>query len=75
MPEVFAMATYRVLLSDAPVYFPDEERLQFATSLTEKIKHRFGAGYEHFVHRGEFTTIDGEEVAVFRWTTRTAIAE
>lgn len=69
------MVNHRILLSDAPAYFPEEEKLQFATSLTEKIKHRFGAGYEHFVHQGEFTTIDGEEVAVFRWTTRTAIAE
>ncbi|MER6157098.1 DUF5988 family protein [Streptomyces sp. NPDC001868] len=69
------MVNYKVLLSDGPSSLPEEERVQFATSLTEKIKHRFGAGYEHFVHQGEFTTLDGEEVAVFRWTTRTAIAE
>lgn len=69
------MVNYKVLLSDGPSSLPEEERVQFATSLTEKIKHRFGAGYEHFVHQGEFITLDGEQVAVFRWTTRTAIAE
>ncbi|WP_055712772.1 DUF5988 family protein [Streptomyces torulosus] len=69
------MVNFKVFLADGPTYFPDEERVQFATSLTEKIKHRLGAGYEHFVHKGEFTTVDGEEVAVFRWITRTAIAE
>ncbi|MEV0221368.1 DUF5988 family protein [Streptomyces sp. NPDC050704] len=69
------MVNVRALLCDGPSSLPDEERMQFTTSLTEKIKHRFGAGYEHFVHQGEFTTVDGEEVAVFRWTARTAIAE
>ncbi|MGY1503351.1 DUF5988 family protein [Streptomyces sp. QTS52] len=69
------MENYKALLCDGPAHLPQEERIQFATSLTEKIKHRFGAGYEHFVHDGEFTVIEGEQVAVFRWTTRTAIAE
>lgn len=69
------MEKIRVLLCGGPPYFPQEEREQFAISLNEKIKHRFGAGYEHFVHEGEFATIDGEQVALFRWETRTAIAE
>ncbi|MFJ2442951.1 DUF5988 family protein [Streptomyces sp. NPDC087658] len=69
------MTNFRALLCDGPPSLPAEDRMQFAISLTEKIKHRFGAGYEHFVHKGEFTMVDGEEVAVFRWTTRTAIAE
>jgi hypothetical protein len=69
------MATFRAFLSGGPTHFPSEERFQAASSLTEKIKHRFGAGFEHFVHTGEFITIDGEEFAVFEWATRTAIAE
>ncbi|UUU36192.1 DUF5988 family protein [Streptomyces sp. CA-210063] len=69
------MKNFKVLLSGGPSSLTDEERTRFTTSLTEKIKHRFGAGYEHFVHEGEFTTLNGEEVAVFRWTMRTAIAE
>jgi Family of unknown function (DUF5988) len=40
---------------------------------TLKICYR--AGYEHFVHDGEYQTIDGCEVAIFRWTYRTKIAE
>ncbi|MFG2582356.1 DUF5988 family protein [Streptomyces malaysiensis] len=34
-----------------------------------------GSGYEHFVHQGDYATVDGEELPVFRWTARTAIAE
>ncbi len=30
---------------------------------------------EHFVHDGNFLAVDGDEVAVFRWTYRTKIAE
>lgn len=69
------MDSFRVFLSGGPVHLPKVERFQAASSLTEKIKHRFGAGFEHFAHKGEFVTIDGEEFAVFEWATRTAIAE
>ncbi|MEV3915225.1 DUF5988 family protein [Streptomyces canus] len=69
------MSQIKVLLVGGPSYFPDEERIQFTASLTEKIKHRFEAGYEHFVHEGDFTTLDNEKLAVFQWTARTAIAE
>ncbi|WP_223864183.1 DUF5988 family protein [Streptomyces sp. 5-10] len=66
------MASFQVFLSGGPEYLPEKGRLQVATSLTEKIRHRFGGGFEHFVHEGEFITIGGKEVAVFRWTTRTS---
>ena len=69
------MSQFKVFLVGGPSFFPDDERVQFAASLTEKVKHRFGAGYEHFVHDGDFTTVDGERMAVFHWTARTAIAE
>jgi hypothetical protein len=69
------MAQMKVLLTGGPDNFPDEQRVQFAASLTEKIKCRFGAGYEHFVHRGETDTKDGERLPAFEWTARTAIAE
>ncbi|MFI6345959.1 DUF5988 family protein [Streptomyces sp. NPDC050560] len=69
------MSQIKVLLVGGPSYFPDDDRVQFAASLTEKVKHRLGAGYEHFVHRGDFTTRGGERLAVFDWTARTAIAE
>jgi hypothetical protein len=41
----------------------------------EKIKLPFGSGYEHFLHRGERTRVDGQELPVFTWIMRTAIAE
>ncbi|HKN52340.1 MAG TPA: DUF5988 family protein [Amycolatopsis sp.] len=39
------------------------------------LKIRYRAGYEHYVHDGECRTVDGGEIAVFRWTHRTKIAE
>lgn len=69
------MSNYKALLVGGPSALPAEERVQLTPTLMEKIKHRFEAGYEHFVHEGEFKTVDGEEVAVFQWTARTAIAE
>jgi hypothetical protein len=39
------------------------------------LKIRHGSGYEHFVHEGECETVDGHDIAVFRWTARTKIAE
>jgi len=41
----------------------------------EKVKILSGAGYEHFVHNGEFITVDGENLPVFQWSERTKIAE
>lgn len=69
------MSQLKVILSGGPLDFPEQDREQFVAGITEKIKHRWGAGYEHFVHDGEFTTVGGEEVAVFQWERRTAIAE
>lgn len=69
------MSQLKVLLSGGPEDFPVEDRRQSVAGGTEKIKHRWGAGYEHFVHDGEFTTVDGERIAVYQWERRTAIAE
>ncbi|MER7877763.1 DUF5988 family protein [Streptomyces malaysiensis] len=69
------MSQIKVLLVGGLPHLPLDERVQFATSLTEKIKYQFGSGYEHFVHQGDYATVDGEELPVFRWTARTAIAE
>ncbi|MER7187707.1 DUF5988 family protein [Streptomyces hyaluromycini] len=69
------MPNFKALLVGGPSALPAEERVQLTPTLAEKIKHRFEAGYEHFVHHGEFRTVDGEELAVFHWTRRTAIAE
>jgi hypothetical protein len=68
--EVFTMSQIKVLLVGGLPSFPSEERVQFTESLSEKIKYRFGANYEHFVHEGEHTTLDGEKLPVFQWMTR-----
>ncbi|MET8981205.1 DUF5988 family protein [Streptomyces sp. NPDC004539] len=69
------MSQLKVVLSGGPLDFPEKEREQIVSVIAEKIKHRWGAGYEHFVHDGEFATVDGEKVAVYHWERRTAIAE
>ncbi|WP_105971042.1 DUF5988 family protein [Streptomyces geranii] len=69
------MSQIKVLLVGGLSYFPSDQRVQFTEELGEKIKYRFGASYEHFVHQGDYTTLDGEELPVFQWTARTAIAE
>ncbi|MFI9274302.1 DUF5988 family protein [Kitasatospora sp. NPDC052896] len=69
------MATFKALLVGGPAAIRDEDRVQRTHSLTEAIKHHHYGGYEHFRHAGDFTSVDGEETAVFEWTARTAIAE
>lgn len=69
------MSDFKVLLLGGPSHFPDEDRVQLVSALEEKIKHLFGAHYEHFVHEGRFEQMDGEELAVYQWTARTAVAE
>ncbi|MWA08908.1 DUF5988 family protein [Streptomyces sp. BA2] len=69
------MSDFEVLLVGGPSAIPDAERVQVSPSLTEKFKYRFGAHYEHFVHEGEFSDIGNKQLPVYRWTTRTAIAE
>ncbi|AJC52700.1 MULTISPECIES: DUF5988 family protein [Streptomyces] len=69
------MAEIKVVLVGGPSYFPDDQRVQYAPSLTETFKKRFRNGYEHFVHQGAFHTVEGEELPALEWTARTAIAE
>ncbi|WP_232533699.1 DUF5988 family protein [Plantactinospora sp. KBS50] len=55
-----------------PDLAPDQRTLQLPGN-PEKIKIEHLGGYEHFERTGEHAT-DGRTV-VFRWTTRTRIAE
>ncbi|MEU4246181.1 DUF5988 family protein [Amycolatopsis sp. NPDC026612] len=65
----------KIALSGGPVELAETTRSVQATALDSTLKIRYGAGYEHFVHGGEFRSVDGCDVAVFRWTHRTKIAE
>jgi hypothetical protein len=69
------MAKFKAQLIGGPSAVRDEDRVLLTDSLTEAIKFPSCGGYEHFRHQGAFTSVDGEEAAVFEWTMRTAIAE
>jgi uncharacterized protein DUF5988 len=65
----------RVVLSGGPTGLAATDHSVPVAELGRKLKIRHLAGYEHFVHDGEFQSVDGADVAVFRWTYRTKIAE
>ncbi|MBE8517720.1 hypothetical protein ILP97_09430 [Amycolatopsis sp. H6(2020)] len=65
----------KILLSGGPAELALAHRSVDAAALENTLKIRHGAGYEHFVHGGEFQAVDGCDIAVFRWSHRTKIAE
>jgi hypothetical protein len=65
----------RIMLSGGPSELAPADRTVTAAELGRTLKISYRAGYEHFVHDGEYRELDGYEVAVFRWTDRTKIAE
>lgn len=65
----------KIKLSGGPAELSASDRSVPAAELDRTLKISHLAGYEHFVHDGEYQTVDGCEVAVFRWTYRTKIAE
>jgi hypothetical protein len=64
----------RITLSGGPAELPVDRSIPVA-ELGRVLKILHLGGYEHFVHDGECRTTDGGDIAVFRWTTRTKIAE
>lgn len=60
-----------VILVGGPVDIPRESRLCRVEPSDDKVKLGHGSGYEHF----ERTDDTEAERRVFRWTTRTYIAE
>ncbi len=65
----------KITLSGGPVELSATDRSVAEAELGRVLKISHLGGYEHFVHDGECRTIDGCDVAVFRWTARTKIAE
>lgn len=65
----------RILLSGGPVELATEDRIVSEAELKRTLKICYRAGYEHFVHDGEYKTVGGCKGAVFRWAGRTKIAE
>ncbi|WP_157251800.1 DUF5988 family protein [Nonomuraea typhae] len=69
------MSPVKVVLVGGPANLPAESRIQQVGTVADTVKVPLGAGYEHFRHQGENTTVGGENLPVFRWVMRTAIAE
>ena len=65
----------KIMLSGGPIELATADRSLPVAELGRTLKICYRAGYEHFVHDGEYQTMDGCEVAVFRWTYRTKFAE
>jgi hypothetical protein len=64
-----------VVLEGGPGDLPDSERHRRATTQEEKVKVAHRGGYEHFERTSEVSSVFGEPRLVFRWTTRTRMAE
>ena len=73
--ETVSVTQVKIALSGGPAELAMTHRSVDASVLEHTLKIRHGAGYEHFVHGGEFDSVDGCEIAVFRWSHRTKIAE
>jgi len=69
------MAYTRVMLAGGPIDLRDSDRVHDLSSLDDEVKITRRAGYEHFSHCGDFSTIDGDLVPVFHWSGRTKFAE
>jgi hypothetical protein len=72
---MMSVTQVKVVLSGGPAELAMAERSVPLAELGRTLKVRHQAGYEHFVHAGEYQSIDGYYAAVFRWTDRTKIAE
>jgi len=64
-----------VVLEGGPRDFPESQRVRKAQPIDYKIKVGHRNGYEHFERAGECCHHGGTQPVVFRWTTRTSIAE
>ncbi|MFI9639150.1 DUF5988 family protein [Micromonospora sp. NPDC051925] len=73
--KTMSVTQVEVVLSGGPIDLSTTQRSVPEAALGQILKIRHGAGYEHFVHDGEYRTVNGYEAAVFRWTGRTKIAE
>lgn len=65
----------RIILRGGPAELGAAVRSVPAEELGRTLKISYLGGSEHFVHDGEFESVDGYDAAVFRWEYRTKIAE
>ncbi|MFI6457967.1 DUF5988 family protein [Streptosporangium amethystogenes] len=69
------MTSTKIVLAGGPERLFADGHVRRPENPNEKVKILLGSGYEHFVHNGEFLTIEGENLPVFQWSERTKIAE
>jgi hypothetical protein len=65
----------RAVLEGGPKGIPEASRLQAVNSVDDKIKIMHRGGYEHFERTDLLDESGPFPQIVFRWTTRTEIAE
>ncbi|GIJ26732.1 hypothetical protein Vqi01_18940 [Micromonospora qiuiae] len=65
----------RVRLVGGPSDLPDDDRFRLTSVDAYKVKVEHRGGYEHFERTDERYPHPDSEVIVYRWVTRTRIAE
>lgn len=73
--DISAPNTVQAILEDGPEGIPTTSRRQTVSPLEEKIKLPYCGGYEHFERVGWLDYSNSARQLVFRWTTRTEVAE
>jgi hypothetical protein len=63
------------VLEGGPASIPDSSRSCRVNGGQFKIKIRHHGGYEHFERTDEWISRRGESLMVYRWTSRTRVAE
>ncbi|WP_449061914.1 DUF5988 family protein [Planomonospora algeriensis] len=65
-----------VFLLGGPLDFPEAARFRRLDRADEKVKVPYRSGYEHFERTEEHYHLEGDcQGLIYRWTTRTRIAE
>ena len=65
----------QAILEGGPVTIPDTSRMQVVSPFDEKVKLPHYGGYEHFERTVSFVEDTSCRQIIFRWTTRTELAE
>jgi uncharacterized protein DUF5988 len=65
----------QAVLDGGPASIPAALRIQEVSPLAEKVKLPHWGGYEHFERAGSHVEDAAGRPVVFRWTTRTEMAE
>jgi hypothetical protein len=65
----------QAILEGGPVTIPDTSRIQVVSPFDEKVKLPHYGGYEHFERTVSFVEDTSCQQIIYRWTTRTELAE